>query len=291
MTISADDAERRAWAANAETYLSLVERGRNSVWRTLAGIVVITAVWLVLGIALYVLLAGYARASPIGPFVLANLGIVVMLIGLALVMKVLHRRPLLTLITPASFDWKRAWQGFAVFVILAAIGFVIEVLIYPERYTLTGTLEGTAIFAVAAIVLTPLQAATEELVFRGYLMQSLRSFTRSPLLIIVISSVLFMIPHLWNPEVVQGGALIISQYVLIAVFFAVVTLRDGRLELAIGAHAANNIFLSIIANYPDSALQTQALYTADRLDPVYSLFSVVVGSMLFYGWFFLRRGA
>lgn len=38
--------------------------------------------------------------------------------------------------------------------------------------------------------------------------------------------------------------------------FAVLTMFDGGIEMAIGAHAANNIFLSILVTHDDSVADT-----------------------------------
>jgi membrane protease YdiL (CAAX protease family) len=70
---------------------------------------------------------------------------------------------------------------------------------------------------------------------------------------------------------------------------AVATLRDGRLELAIGLHAVNNVFLALLANYDGSALATESVFTATELDPAYSLAALVAGSCLFYWWIFNRQ--
>ena len=69
-----------------------------------------------------------------------------------------------------------------------------------------------------------------------------------------------------------------------------IALRDGRLELAIGLHAANNVFLALVANYEGSALATAAVFTARELDPWYSLATLVAGGSAFYWWFFGRAG-
>ena len=277
------------WRRNAEDFLTLIERGRNGAGRTLAGCALIVGSWVGLGIPLIFLLDEPQQSGSLREFVIANLGILVMLVGLALAVAYVQRRPLLTLVTPREqFDWRRAWQGFAVCFVITGIAFAVECVVYSGRYTLNTDAMRLLVFAPVILLLTPLQAATEELVFRGFLMQSLRTFTPRPWLIIAVTSLLFMLPHLWNPEA-EHGALVVVDYVLIAVFFAVITLRDGRLELAIGAHAATNIFIGIVANYPDSALSTPALFMANALDPVYSLISVSLGSVMFYWWFFLRR--
>ena len=72
-------------------------------------------------------------------------------------------------------------------------------------------------------------------------------------------------------------------------FFALVALRDARLELSIGAHTANNFFLIVLFGYKDSPLPTSAMFTTHTYDPVFSLISVVVSALVFYACFFRRR--
>lgn len=279
------------WRHNAQTYLALIDRGRNSLALTLTGCVLILLSWFGLGVPLYFLLEADTPPGSLIEFVSANLGILAMLVGLMFAVVKLQRRPMLTLITPRThFDWYRAWQGFAVCFVLAAISLVIEYLFYPARFSLNVDLNQWLLFAPVVLLFTPLQAATEELVFRGYLMQSLRTFTSSTVLIVAFSSVLFMVPHLANPEA-ELGVLVVLDYVLIGAFFALVTLRDGRLELAIGAHAATNIFIALVASHPHSVLATPALVMADTLDPAFSLMSVIAMCIAFYAWFFWRSGS
>src|SRR6185503_3866353 len=145
-------------------------------------------------------------------------------------------------------------------------------------------------FAVMVLLLTPIQSATEELVFRGYLMQGLSLVTRRPVGIAVASSIVFAIPHLLNPEVHRLGLLVMAaNYFAIGMLLAIVTLRDGRLELAIGLHVANNVFLALVANYEGSALTTESIFTSRNLDPRYSLVTLVAGGAAFCWWFFRKE--
>jgi membrane protease YdiL (CAAX protease family) len=134
-----------------------------------------------------------------------------------------------------------------------------------------------------------MQTTAEELVFRGYAMQGLGLLTHRPALIAIASSLIFTAPHLLNPEVHEHGLLIMAaNYFVIGMLLATITLRDGRLELAIGLHAVNNVFLALIANYEGSALTTESIFTARELDPVYSLVTMIVGTLVFHRWMFRR---
>ena len=72
-------------------------------------------------------------------------------------------------------------------------------------------------------------------------------------------------------------------------FLASVALRDGRLELAIGAHAGNNLLLALFINYDDSAFSTESVFTAGALDPVYSVVTLLLSAVAFHLWVFRKR--
>ncbi len=272
-------------------YLDLARLGRNEWWRYALGVFTIAFFWLVLGYVPYILLVGSGlETSPLFDFVAINFSIFMMLAGLALTVKLIHRRPLLSLVTPeAGVDWRRIGHGALVWAVIAAVIVVIEHLLFPERYYLSFNLERFRPFLAAVLVLTPIQCAAEELVFRGYAMQGLGLLTRRPAVIAAAGSLAFTVPHLLNPEVGQHGVLIMAaNYFAIGLLLATVTLRDGRLELAIGLHAVNNVLLALVANYEGSALMTESIFTARELDPVYSLVSLIAAAFLFHAWIFRR---
>jgi membrane protease YdiL (CAAX protease family) len=275
---------------NAERYLDLARQGRNEWWRYLIGAVIIAFFWLVLGNVPYVLLLLAGLSEPPFDFIAVNLSIFMMLAGLAVTVKLIHRRSLRSLITPEDrIDWARIARAAAVWAVLGAVVAVVEHVIYPERYYLSFNPDRFFVYLALVLVLTPLQCVVEELVFRGYVMQGLGLLMRRPLAIAVLSSIAFTIPHLLNPEVHEHGAAIMAaNYFAIGMLLATVTLRDGRLELAIGLHAVNNVFLALVANYEGSVLATESVFTARELDPVYSLVTLIAGAVAFHWWMFRR---
>jgi len=272
-------------------YLDLAREGRNDWWRYALGVSTIAFFWLVLGYVFYhFLVDAGAETGPLLDFVAINFSIFMMLAGLAVTVTLIHRRPLRSLVTPAArVDWRRAGRGALVWAAVATVVVVVEHLLFPGRYYLSFDPERLLPFLAAVLVLTPIQCVTEELVFRGYAMQGLGLLTRRPLLIAVASSLIFTLPHLLNPEVHLHGTLIMAaNYFVIGMLLATITLRDGRLELAIGLHSANNVFLALIANYEGSALATAAIFTARELDPLYSLLALSAGTLVFHRWIFRR---
>jgi len=273
-----------------ERYLDLAQQGRNAWWRYALGAFTIAFFWLVLGYVPYLLLVGAGFRGQLLEYLAVNFSIFMMLAGLVLTVKLIHRRPLLTLVTPeARVDWRRMGRSALVWAVIAAVIVVIENLLFPDRYYLSFDLGRFLVFLAVVLVLTPIQTTAEELVFRGYAMQGIGLLTRRPALIAVASSLVFSVPHLLNPEVHEHGVLLMAaNYFVIGMLLATITLRDGRLELAIGLHAVNNVFLALVANYEGSALTTESIFTARELDPVYSLVTMILGTLVFHRWIFRR---
>ena len=272
-------------------YLALVERGRNEWWRYVAGVLVILLFAEVLGSIPYLVLARYYDYSGLRAFLALNFGVLVELAGVVIAVVLIHRRRLLSLITPhARFDWRRAARGFAVWFVLDAAASVVESWLFPGRYRITFNADMFFMFAAVALALTPLQTVTEELLFRGYVMQGLGLLVKRPAVIAIASGVIFMLPHLANPEVAYDPLLVPPQYLVIGLLLSAVTLRDGRLELAIGIHTANNIFSGLVANYEDSVFTTEAIFTS-KFDPVYSLAALIAASVAAYMIIFGRLTA
>ena len=215
-------------------------------------------------------------------FVALMLASVFFLGGIYLAMRFIHRRPLRTLVTPArSLAWGRLFQGFGVWFGMIAVMSLLEALIYPGRYVWTLDLVRFVPFLFLALIFIPIQTSTEELFFRGYLLQKIGLHTKNIWILSSISGLLFGLPHMLNPEATVNYPLLGFYYFAFGFFLAYITLREGRLELALGVHAANNLFSVIIANYTITALPSPSLFTINVLDAVFSVPIAVLGMAVF----------
>lgn len=291
-----------------DKFLAIAQTGKNQWWRYLLGILLTFFSWQVVGVVPFILLAVFLQSDssaeskfnpqiskfegvePIFPYIGLNLAFVCFLIGLYIAVRFIHQRRFITLVTPSNkINWSRILQGIGVWWILATLISVIESIISPENYQLTFNPGSFLIFVPIALVLTSLQASTEELFFRGYLMQGIGLTTRKAIIPIVVTSILFMLPHLLNPEVKAGFYLLATYYLLLALFLAFITVKDNSLELALAAHIGNNLFAVLFVNYTDSALPSPSVFTIQKIDPVYNLVSSLVIFAGFYWFFFIRK--
>lgn len=217
------------------------------------------------------------------PFILAFLAIL-------LVARLVHQRPIASLVAPGRpIRWGRIAQGFGAWFVVAAVTTVVEAVIFPGRYSLTLDPENLLPFAVVAVLLFPLQSSAEELFFRGYVLQGLGLLTRSRLLLAIITGLIFAGLHIENPEVGAEFWLVMGFYFVFGLGLALLAQRDNGLELALGIHAANNLFTALFANFKGSAVESPSIFTASGFTPWYSLVSTIIGLAIIYWVFFRRR--
>lgn len=291
-------------------FVDLARQGENAWWRYLASILLIVFGWLAVSILLVVVTVAivmlddnpatvinlntgqFEGVDPIIMLGVSLFGSLPLIAALFVAVRFIHQRPFLTLITTRPrIDLKRIGLGFGFFLILVIAASLIEALLFPGRYQVTWDAKEFLKFVPFALVLVPIQTTAEELLFRGYLLQSVGLATGRPIIAATISSLLFMVLHLANPEVQVDLLLLPAYYFGVGLVLALVTLRDNRLELAIGAHTAINLFVFLFANYVGSVLSSPAVFTVSELDPQYALVSFAVMGILFYAGLFARRRA
>jgi membrane protease YdiL (CAAX protease family) len=278
-----------------ETFLEAGRRGKNAWWRYLLGVVFIVFMWFVVGGRASLALANVlgispeqfasdpSAAGPIAGFLVIIAPYPVFLLGTVLAVTFLHRRSPLTLVTCRRYiDWGRVGTGFGVLFALVVLSTFVEFLVYPSSFSLGSSLTAFVPFALLALVLTPIQTTAEEVFFRGYLVQGASLISSNFLFLAVASGALFMLPHLANPGMDAGFLLVALYHFGFGAFLAWVSLRDGTLELAIGAHAANNLFGAIVLGFEGSALNTPSLFYTDRFVPAYSLIQFLAAAAIFY---------
>jgi membrane protease YdiL (CAAX protease family) len=280
------------------TYLDLVHQGRNDWWRYVSAVLLILCMWQILGAipSIFLLILAMTNGNSLGnigtgslpgvdplvSFVVLMLASVFFVLGVYLAVRFIHRRPFRTLITPArSIAWGRLFQGFGVWFVLAGLTSVLEAVLYPGRYVWTPDLKRFIPFVFLALILVPIQTSAEELFFRGYILQGVGLRVRNIWALSVISGVLFMVPHFLNPEASVNYALMGLYYFSMGAFLAYITLRDGRLELALGVHAANNLFSALFANYTVTVMPSPSLFTVTVLDAAYSVPAALIGMAIF----------
>ncbi|MEU7610862.1 CPBP family intramembrane glutamic endopeptidase [Micromonospora sp. NPDC049204] len=91
------------------------------------------------------------------------------------------------------------------------------------------------------LLLVPFQAAAEEYAFRGWLLQAVGAYLRTPWPGIALQAVLFAAAHGW------GSGWGFLDLAFMGVLFGWLTVRTGGLEAAIALHVVNNLFAFTLA--------------------------------------------
>ena len=156
------------------------------------------------------------------------------------VMRVVHRmRPRwLTSVAP-----RMRWKFFFICLGLSGVALIAQVVVsmllpgeqeadvtqQVNDFTLT-----TAVLAVIVLLTTPLQAAGEEYVFRGYLMQALGSLFNNKWVAVLATATLFATAH-----GVQNFPLFFDRF-MFGLIAGWLVIRTGGLEAGIAMHILNN---------------------------------------------------
>ena len=189
------------------------------------------------------------------------------LLGIFFVVKTLHKQTLKSLTTSRSkIDWRRFWFAFLFWGIISSGLVLVDHYMSPENYVFNFKLQPFLILAAIAIVLVPLQTSFEEYLFRGYLMQGIGVLCKNKWVPLIFTSVLFGLLHIANPEIEKLGYILLVHYIGTGFFLGIITLMDEGLELALGFHAANNLFTALLVTADWTAFQTNSILR-DISDP------------------------
>ncbi len=189
------------------------------------------------------------------------------LVGLFLVVKFLHNQSIRHLTTSRKkIDWKRFWFVFVLWGIVSSSFILVDYYLTPEDYVYNFKLVPFLILCVIAIVLVPIQTSFEEYLFRGYLMQGIGVILKNKWAPLLITSFVFGLLHIFNPEVDKLGYVIMVYYIGTGLFLGIMTLMDEGLELSLGFHAANNLFTALLVTADWTAFQTHSILK-DMSDP------------------------
>ncbi len=232
-----------------------------------------------------------ANDDQILQYLLLSLSFCFFLLGIFLAVTLIHQRPLRSLVrADTRINIGRIGQGAALWLLLAIVPYGLEALLDPSHFELTFEPSTWLVFLPLALIFTPIQTTAEELFFRAYLLQGMSLLTRNRWLLISVTSLIFGVLHLPNPEVAasNGVVWIALNYLGFGVLMAFLTLQDNSLELAIGAHAVNNLFLALVIRDRVSVLDTPAIVTRmvtpdARMELVVFLLQAAVFYFVFIG--------
>jgi membrane protease YdiL (CAAX protease family) len=169
--------------------------------------------------------------------------------GLWLACKKILRRPFRSLIsTDMTFDIRRCLLGAALYLAANAISLMAISLFFSMRagawLVPFGHFEwphhnDQIVVSMGMLIVIPFLAFSEELFFRAWLTQALGHYIRSTIIVVALVAALFAAGH-------SQYDLRMKMLIVVDSFgFSALSLRDRRLELAIGAHSMMNICVTL----------------------------------------------
>lgn len=218
-------------------------------------------------------------------FIDSMIPFIVGLIFLFLWVKYVHKQTLISLTTSRpKVDWNRIIFSFTIWSLFTIVSTLLLFYTNPNGFVLNFKLIPFLKLAVLGMLLIPMQTSFEEYLFRGYMMQGIGLASGNKLAPLLITSTLFGLMHIANPEVDKMGYIILVYYIGTGLLLGIVTLMDEGIELSLGFHAANNLIGALLITSDWSAFQTDSLLKDisvpsagyDILMPVFIIYPILL---------------
>lgn len=211
-------------------------------------------------------------------------------LGLALAVKKLHKKTILSIITAYDkFRYGRFFFGFMVWGVLVIIATVLAYLLNKDDVTVQFNPTNFVMLLLVSVVLLPIQTSTEEILFRGYMIQGLSQIFKNGIMPLVITSLFFGMVHMSNPEAKAYGWLtMLPYYTIFGFFLGAIALLDEGLELSMGIHCANNLLSSLLITSPNGVLKTDAIFVAKTENPGAEFLTWMIMAVITFIIFWLK---
>ncbi len=180
---------------------------------------------------------------------------------LLLLVKLVHKQPLRAFLTSRKkVDWKRVRFSILLWGSVVLTTTLLGVYTNPESYEMQFNLSKFIPLLLVVVLMVPIQTSFEELLFRSYFMQGFGVLLGRRWIPFVLSSLLFGVMHIGNPEVEKMGYIVLLFYIGTGFFLGLITLMDEGVELALGFHAINNTLSALLITSSWTAFQTDSVF-------------------------------
>ena len=275
-----------------------IEEGKNTHKRYISSLLVILAFMVILGTLAYIIALIIGEViypglldietglvtDPLVDLYLLHLQSILLVIGLFIAVKFILKRRFISIITPADkLNWSKIGYGFAVFLIILVVFSLIDYLIFPSDYQLNDfDLNRFLWLVVAVLFLVPIQTTSEELLFRGFLLQWGGKFTQNPIILTIIVGGIFGGLHFFNPEMEYGAFWVALDYLSMGFIWTYISIKTNSSEFSIGAHAANNMFLCLFLTMEDTVYgDIPSLFVTTNINGMISTLTTIVTGVIF----------
>ncbi|MGP0688349.1 CPBP family intramembrane glutamic endopeptidase [Priestia aryabhattai] len=280
-----------------------VEEGKNG-WKRYLSTTILASAFMILGSIIYIIADmvmveadesgksyfDFDSGVAVGinanlDFLLSHIVYICWIFGLWIGIRFIHKRKMKSLITANKrVNWKKVIWSFGAFSLLLIISQLIDVVFNHSDYSWNDvSLKGYALLVLITLLLVPIQTTTEELFFRGFLLQWVSKKVKRPILLAIIVGLMFSIGHFANPEMNKSIILVGLDYIVAGFALTYIAIKTKSLEITIGAHAANNMFIALFLTTDDSVFGSiPSLFKVANTEPGPNLIWSIITFSVFY---------
>ncbi len=272
--------------------------GRSSAWLFLLSFLFVAAMYLggpqLLDPVFHALTPGlfpYARSwhdLPLGDALLGfgfgmSLWVLYMLLPVFLAVLAIHGRSWLSLLTASRrFRWSQAMASFAVVLLLFSAALGVRRLIWPEDVNFVLDPYPFLVFLPLVLIVLPLQVLSEEVLFRGYLLQLVGRFCARPLVIVLLPAALFCAGHLKSDPLTLIGIWELLNFGLFSIYVTYLALACDGIEHSFGVHLGANFYTYLVQGYEDGQNPVPTLFIASGMGFALAVTTIVAVLSLHY---------
>ena len=235
------------------------------LWRLLFGLGIIAAVTIALSTLINSIVQSIApnfyRTDMADPTSLGNTPMSMLILmssfavvaqGVMVAARLMQKRTLLSIIGPIPLTFTQFWRVFRYLVLLGVVLLVLLPMGLDESPVQNLPFSTWLALLPLSMLVVLIQTSSEEILFRGYIQQTLAARFSNPLIWMVLPSALFALGHYAPAEAGENALLIAVWAGVFGLLTADLTARSGTLGPAIALHLFNNFTALLLMAMPET---------------------------------------
>jgi len=207
--------------------------------------------------------------------------------GLAVlaVVKTVHKRPIGSLIAPSGkFRWRLFWRSFLAGLIAGIIASSALWAGASGQVSVNADLGAVGMLVAAILILAPLQVFAEEVMFRGYILQSVAHYSHRTAVRLFVPSILFFAIHLGYEGEKTDAYIYAAYYFGIAFYLTWIAIKTDGLESSFGLHLAVNLIAFVLISDSSRPFLTPTIFYLPDAQTILLPFELTLLVGLHYWW-------
>ena len=187
-----------------------------------------------------------------------------------LCIKFIHQRRFFSLVNSTNkFRFKLFFRSALLWFSIIIATQLVFIALNSTEYEVTFSPFPFVLSLALVLVFIPFQSGVEELLCRAYLPQGLLRIFRKQWIVIIISSLVFALLHVPNPEfTTYGFAIMFLDVFIVGLYLGLLSYVDDGLESAFGVHLANNLVGLLFIDFTrdtelNTILRVKNIYNVD----------------------------